>query len=51
MASKPINIGWIRTGSQSYGKITYSIILQTIFDEYKNVNHKVNTAHGKQNWF
>ena len=30
MASKPINIRWIITGSQLYGKIMYSIVLQTI---------------------
>ena len=31
MASKPINICSIRTGCQPYWKITYSIVLQTIF--------------------
>ena len=33
LKSKPINIGWIRTGSE---KIMYSIVLQTIFHEYWN---------------
>ena len=33
MASKPINIRWIRTGSQPYCKILYNIVLQTIFHE------------------
>ncbi len=31
MASKPINIGWIVTGSQSYWKNMYSILLRTFF--------------------
>ena len=38
MASKPINIGWFKTG---YKKIMYSIVLQTIFHEYLNKNHKI----------
>ena len=42
MASKPINIRWIRTGSQSNLKIMYNIVLQTIFHE--NKNHKINTS-------
>ena len=39
MASKPMNIRWIRTGSQ-----VYSNILQTILHEYLNKNHKLNTS-------
>ena len=31
--SKPINICWIRTGSQPYWHIMYSIVLQTVFHE------------------
>ena len=34
MASKPIKIRWIRTGSHPYLKIMYSIVLQTISHEY-----------------
>ena len=34
MASKPINICWIRTGSQTHGNIMYSTVLHTIFPEY-----------------
>ena len=34
IALKPINTRWIRTGSQTYLKIWYSILLQTIFHEY-----------------
>ena len=36
MVSKPINIHWIRTSFQRYWKIMNSILLQTIFHEYKN---------------
>ena len=36
MASKPITICWIRTGSQPDGKIMYSIELYTISYEYQN---------------
>ena len=39
MASKPINILWIKTGS----KIMYRIVLQTIFYEYQNRNHNIDT--------
>ncbi len=35
MASKPINIPWIRNGSQPYWKIMYSIVLYPVFYEYK----------------
>ena len=42
MASKPVNIRWIRTSSQPYSKIMISIVLQAIFhiklksqDEYQ----------------
>ena len=42
MALKPINIRWIRTCSQSYWKIMFSIVLQTIFHKYLNKNHKIN---------
>ena len=35
IASKPINICWIRTGSQAYCKIMYSILLYLVFYEYK----------------
>ena len=35
MASKQINIRWIKTGSQPYSKIMYSIVLQTIFTNIK----------------
>ncbi len=44
MASKPITIRWIRTGSQPDRKVMYSIELQTIFYEYLNKNHKIKTA-------
>ncbi len=44
MASKPITIRWIRTGSQPDWKVMYSIELQTIFYEYKNKKHKINTS-------
>ncbi len=44
MASKPITIRWIRTGSKTDWKIMYSIELQTIFYEYQNKNHKINTS-------
>ena len=37
IASKPINIRCIRTGSQSNGKIMSSIVLYPVFYEYKNV--------------
>ncbi len=43
MALKPVNIRWFRTGSQLDGKIMYRIELQTIFYEYQNKNHKINT--------
>ena len=33
MASKPINIRWITTGSQPYYKTMYSIVLEIIFHE------------------
>ena len=58
MASKPITIRWIRTGSKPDWKIMYSIELHTIFYEYQNKNHKINTIlvnhyapRGKQNRF
>ena len=59
MASKPINIRCIRTGSQPFWEIMYSIVLQTIFHEYLSKNHKINTSFltrdfgpmGYQNWF
>jgi len=35
MAFKPINIHWIRTGSQPYGKIMYSIVVYSVFYKYK----------------
>ena len=38
MAWKPINIRWIRTGSQPHSKIMYSIVLQTIFNKFHNKN-------------
>ncbi len=44
MASKPITICWIRTGSQPDLKIIYSTELQTIFYEYQNKNHKINAT-------
>ena len=44
MALKPINIRWIRTGSQQYFKIMYSIVLQTIFIVSENENHKIITS-------
>ena len=45
MASKPINIRWIRTGFQPYRKkIMFSIVLQTIFHLYQNKNHKIYTS-------
>ena len=34
MASKPINIRWIRVGSLPCEKNVYSIVLKTIFHEY-----------------
>ena len=33
IVSKPINIHWIKTGSQLYGKIMYGIVLQTTLHE------------------
>ena len=36
MASKPISICWIRTGSQPYYKTMYSIVLHTISVDIKN---------------
>ena len=44
MASKPITIRWIGTGSQPDWKILYSIELQTVFYEYQNKNLKINTS-------
>ena len=44
MLSKPINIRWIRTGSQLYCKIMHSIGLQTNFHEDSNNNHKIKTS-------
>ena len=41
MASKPIDIRWITTGSQPYWIIMYSIVLLTIFHEYFNKNHEI----------
>ena len=35
--SKPINIWWIRTGSHPYDNIMSSIVLYSVFYEYKNV--------------
>ena len=43
MASKPINILWIRTGSQLYLKIMYIIVLQRIFQEYQTKNLRITT--------
>ncbi len=37
MASKPINIQWIRPGSQPYLKIMYHIVLYPVFYEYENI--------------
>ena len=34
MASKPINIHWITTSSQTYWKIMYSLVLQIFFHKY-----------------
>ena len=51
MASKPINIRWIRTDSQPYWKIMYSIVLQTIFHEYLNKNHKIKLLNSVQMHF
>ena len=44
MATKPINIRWIRTGSQPYWKTMYSLVLQTIFHAYQNKNLKINAS-------
>ena len=41
MASEPINIRWIRTGSQLYWKIMYSIVLQTNFHENWTKKHEI----------
>ncbi len=46
MASKPITIRWIRTGSQPYWKIMYSIVLQIVFHETSYQNHKIPRALG-----
>ena len=49
----PINIRWIRTGSQTYRKIMYTIVLHTIFHEYENKTDDVDfiifrlNIHGK----
>ncbi len=45
MASKPIIIRWIRTGSQPDWKFMYSIELQTVFNEYWNKDHIINTNY------
>ena len=45
MASKSIIIRCIRTGSKPYGKIMYSIVLQTIFHQYLNENNKINISY------
>ena len=37
MASKLIYIRWVRTGSQPYLKIMYSIVLQTIYTIIKKI--------------
>ena len=34
IGSKQINIGWIRTGSQPFWKIMYSIVLYPVFYEF-----------------
>ena len=41
MALKPINIRWTKTGSQPNLKSMYKIVIQTIFPEYSNKNHKI----------
>ena len=43
MASKPINIRWIRTGLHPYEKIMSSIVLYPVFYKYKMYNHKIKT--------
>ena len=43
MASKPVNIHWIRIGFQSYWTFMSSIVLYPVFCEYLNKNHKINT--------
>ena len=35
--SKPINIQWIRTGSDPYEKTMSSIVVYPVFYEYRNV--------------
>ncbi len=45
MASKPITIRWITTGSQLDLKFKYSNELQTIFNEFQNKNHEINTSN------
>ena len=59
MASKPIDIHWIRTGYQSYRKVMYSIELQTMSTNNNIIIIKLipaffrlGSAHqGYQNWF
>ena len=50
---EPINIRWIRTGSQTYRQIMCTIVLHTIFHEYENKTDDVDfmifrlNIHGK----
>ena len=41
MASKPINIHWIRSGSKPYLKIMYCIVLHSIFHESSTNPEKI----------
>ena len=43
IAFKPINIRWITSGSQSYWKIMYGIVLYPVFYDYKRYTHKIKT--------
>ena len=44
LASKPINIRGVRTGSQPQCKIMYRIEIYTVFYKYKMYNHNIKTS-------
>ena len=60
IAAKLIIIRWIRNGSKPFWKVIYRIILESVFWEYFNKNHNINTSGvktessapsgDKQNW-
>ena len=44
LVSKPINIWWIRTGSQPLWKIMYGHVLNSVFTNIKMYNHNIKTS-------